>query len=130
MANMNQVTLLGNLTRDPELRYTQSGTPVANLSLAVNTKYRQGDVLREETLYVDVTVFGRQAETCAQYLFKGSPILIEGRLRLRSWETPEGDRRSKHDVLANNVQFLHRREAAEMVAAGVEEGDEPDDLPF
>ncbi len=108
MASLNSVTLLGNLTRDPELRYTPQGTAVGTFGLAVNRRYRQGDEQREETCFVDIVTFGRQAETSSEYLSKGNLVLIEGRLQWRSWETPEGQKRSKHEVVANNVQFMPR----------------------
>ncbi len=108
MASLNSVTLLGNVTRDPELRYTPQGTAVATFGLAVNRRYRQEDQQREEVCFVDIVTFGRQAETASEYLRKGNLALIEGRLQWRSWETPEGQKRSKHEVVANNVQFMPR----------------------
>ncbi len=108
MASLNSITLLGNLTRDPELRYTPQGTAVGTFGLAVNRRYRQGEEQREETCFVDIVTFGRQAETASEYLNKGNLVLIEGRLQWRSWETPEGQKRSKHEVVANNVQFMPR----------------------
>src|SRR5437773_9053712 len=84
MAGFNKVILMGNLTRDPEIRYAPSGTPVANFGLAVNRRYRQGDETKEEVCFVDIVVFGRQAETCGQYLSKGNGALVEGRLRCAS----------------------------------------------
>ncbi|MEE9149450.1 MAG: single-stranded DNA-binding protein, partial [Candidatus Tectomicrobia bacterium] len=92
MASLNSVILLGNLTRDPELRYTPQGTAVATFGLAVNRRYRQEDQQREEVCFVDIVTFGRQAETANEYLSKGSLALIEGRLQWRSWETPEGQK--------------------------------------
>ena len=106
MANFNKVILMGNLTRDPELRYTPSGSAVANFGLAVNRRYRQDDELKEETCFVDIAVFGRQAENCSEYLSKGSLVLVDGRLNYRKWETEDGQTRSKLDVVANNVQFM------------------------
>jgi single-strand DNA-binding protein len=108
MASLNKVILLGNLTRDPELRYTPNGTPVASFGLAVNRRYRQGDESRDEVCYVDIVTFGRQAETVGEYLNKGNLAMIEGRLQWRSWETEDGQKRSKHEVVASNVQFLPR----------------------
>lgn len=108
MASLNKVILLGNLTRDPELRYTPNGTPVASFGLAVNRRYRQGDESRDEVCYIDIVTFGRQAETVGEYLSKGNLAMIEGRLQWRSWETEDGQKRSKHEVVANNVQFLPR----------------------
>ncbi|MDH3604457.1 MAG: single-stranded DNA-binding protein [Candidatus Tectomicrobia bacterium] len=111
MASLNTVLLMGNLTRDPELRYTPQGTAVASFGLAVNRRYRQDDQQREEVCFVDIVTFGRQAETTSEYLSKGDLAMIEGRLQWRSWETPEGQKRSKHEVIANNVQFMPRGSA-------------------
>jgi single-strand DNA-binding protein len=108
MASLNKVVLLGNLTRDPELRYTPSGTPVSTFGLAINRRFRQDDTWRDDVCYVDIVSFGRQAETVAEYLSKGNLAMIEGRLRWRSWETEDGQKRSKHEVVANTVQFLPR----------------------
>ncbi|MEO5357030.1 MAG: single-stranded DNA-binding protein [Nitrospirae bacterium YQR-1] len=104
----NKVIFVGNLTKDPELRYTSQGTAVASFSLAVNSRGKQGDDLKDETLFIDITVFGKQAEPCGQYLSKGSPVLVEGRLRERRWEV-EGQKRSKFEVISQTVKFLPRR---------------------
>jgi single-strand DNA-binding protein len=112
MANLNHITLLGHLTRDPDLRYTPNGTPVATLGLAINHRYRRGNEWKDEVCYIDCTVFGRMAETTTDYLSKGSPVLVEGRLRWRSWEAQDGQLRTKHEVLATNVQFLPRSDQA------------------
>jgi len=101
MASLNQVILAGNLTADPELRYTPSGKAVGDLRLAVTTKFKD----TEDTVFVSVTVWDRQAETCAEYLSKGSPVLIEGRLKLDTWEK-DGQKHSKISVVARRVQFL------------------------
>jgi single-strand DNA-binding protein len=105
----NKIILLGNLTRDPEVRYAPSGTPVSTIRLAVTTKQRQGDDTKDDTLFIDAVVFGRQAEICGQYLSKGSPVLVEGRLRERKWES-EGTQKSKFEVIANAVRLLPKRE--------------------
>ncbi len=107
MANMNHVILAGNLTRDPESRQLPSGTSVADLGLAINESYKNksGEMV-ETTCFVDVVVWGRLAETCSQFLRKGSPILLEGKLQLDQWTTQEGDKRSKLRVRADRVQFL------------------------
>ncbi len=105
----NRIILIGNLTKDPDVRYTPSGMPVTTLSIAVNSRYKQGEETREEVLFIDAVVFGRQAESCGQYLNKGNPVLVEGRLRERRWEY-EGQRKSKFEVLANNVRFLARKD--------------------
>jgi single-strand DNA-binding protein len=107
MANLNKVFLIGNLTRDPELRYTPAGVAVANLGLAVNRRFRdKTGELKEDVCFLTVTVWDKQAEACCQYLQKGSPIFVEGVLQSRSWETPDGQKRSTIDVRAERVQFL------------------------
>ena len=132
MASLNKVVLLGNLTRDPEVRYTPSGTAVASFGLAINRRVRQGAETKEEVCFVDITAFGAQAEAIGEYLTKGSPALIDGRLRWHQWEK-DGRRSSKLDVVADNVQFLARREASPVPADGesLSSGDDPeDDIPF
>jgi len=108
MASYNKVLLMGNLTRDPEVRYTPKGTAVAGLGLAVNRVWTdENGQQKEEVLFVDIEVWGRQAETAGQYLSKGRPVFIEGRLRLDSWEDKEsGQKRNKLKVVAERVQFL------------------------
>src|SRR4030095_11856015 len=107
MASLNSVCLLGHLTRNPEVRYTSNGTPVAALGLAVNNRIkRSDDSWQDAPCFVDVVVFGIQAEACAKYLNKGDPVLLEGRLQYRTWEDQQGNRRSKHEVIAFRVQFL------------------------
>lgn len=106
MAGFNKVILMGNLTRNPELRYTPSGTPVASFGLAVSRRFKQGEDLKEEVCFVDIVVFGRQAEHCGQYLSKGNGAIIEGRLQQRRWETEDGQKRSKHEVVAQTVTFM------------------------
>ena len=108
MASFNKVILLGNLTRDPELRYTPSGTPVATFGLAMNRRSGQGDERREEVCFVDIVAFGREAETASEFLSKGRAALIEGRLQWRSWEGQDGQKRSKHEVVAERIQFMPR----------------------
>ena len=106
MVSLNRVLLIGNLTKDPELRYTPSGTPVANLRLAVNSSFKdQAGQRKEETCFVTIVVWSRQAEICQQYLKKGRSVFIEGRLIYRSWEA-EGKTRSTMEVRADRVQFL------------------------
>ena len=109
MVGFNKVILIGNLTRNPELRYTPSGTPVVNFPLAVNRRYKQADEPKEEVCYVDIVVFGRQAEHCGQYLSKGDGAIVDGRLQQRRWETEDGQKRSKHEVVAQNVTFMPKR---------------------
>ena len=108
MASFNKVILVGNLTRDPELRYTPSGTAIAKLSLAVNRSWRsESGENREEVTFVDVDAFGKQAETIGQYLRKGRPILVEGRLRMDQWEDKQtGQKRSRLGVVLEVFRFL------------------------
>ncbi len=105
----NRVILVGYLSRDPELRYTPNGMPVANLGLAVNSRFKQNGEVKEETLFIDIVSFGATAENCNQYLGKGDPVLVEGRLRERRWEY-EGQQKRKIEVLANNIRFLPRKD--------------------
>jgi single-strand DNA-binding protein len=134
MASLNKVFLIGNLVRAPELRYTPSGTAVADQRLAVNRNYTtQGGEKREETCFLTVVVWGKQAETCGEYLDKGSPILVEGRLQTRDWETKEGQKRNVVVVVAERVQFIGRGKTAvpSAVPEAVEvHGDGDDDVPF
>jgi single-strand DNA-binding protein len=114
----NKVILIGNLTRDPEMRYTPQGTSVCSFGLAVNRKYKQGDEMKEEVTFINIVVFGKQADTSGQYLNKGSSVLIEGRLQERRWETEDGQKRSKHEVVAQNVRFMSRRQGAQETGTG------------
>jgi single-strand DNA-binding protein len=107
MASYNRVVLLGNLTRDPELRYTPSNTAVTDVGLAVNDRRKNANgEWVEETTFVDVTLWGRTAEVASEYLSKGSPVLIEGRLKLDTWETNDGQKRSKLKVVGERMQML------------------------
>jgi single-strand DNA-binding protein len=149
MANFNKVILVGNLTRDPELRYTPKGLAIAKFGLAINRVWtNEAGEKKEEVTFVDVDVFGRTAENVGQYMRKGSPILIEGRLRLDQWDDKQtGQKRSKLGVVAETVQFLGDPRAAEggaaprprPTAASTEtpaapeaevQPPEPDDVPF
>ena len=107
MASLNYVILVGNLTRDPQVRTTPGGAVVGDISMAVNEKFKnKAGEMQETVTYVDVVAWGRQAEVCQQYLHKGSPVLIEGRLQLDQWESKEGEKRSKLRVRADRIQFL------------------------
>lgn len=108
MASLNKVMLIGNLTRDPELRHTPRGAAVTDISIAINRVWRDDNGQKqEETTFVDVTAWGRTAETIHQYLHKGSPIYLEGRLHLETWDDKaNGQKRSKMKVIAEAVQFL------------------------
>lgn len=111
MPNLNKVMLMGNLTRDPELRYLPSNTPVVGLGIAINRRWRnqQGEQ-QEETTFVECEAFGRTAEVINQYLRKGSPIFIDGRLKLDQWQDKEGNNRSKLKVVVDQFQFIDSRE--------------------
>jgi single-strand DNA-binding protein len=148
MANYNKVILIGNLTRDPELRYTPKGTAVAKIGVAVNRTWRtEAGETKEEVTFVDVDAFGRQAETLGQYMKKGRPIMIEGRLKLDTWDDKQtGQKRSKLSVVMESFQFLDyggrgsddgaaapsRGKSAPAAAApeGSEEPPADDDVPF
>jgi len=135
--NINRVILAGNLTKDPDVRYLPSGTPVTSFRLAVNRRFKgkSGDV--DETCFVDVKVYGRQAESCGEFLSKGRNVLVEGYLRLEQWDS-EGGKRSKHVVVADRVQFLGFTKEKEKEEEGVVSPDVSDvpvedddeDFPF
>jgi single-strand DNA-binding protein len=105
--NVNKVLLAGNLTRDPEVRYTPKGTAVGEFAIAINDSYKAQDgSIKETVTYVDIEVWSRQAETCKQYLSKGRSVFIEGQLRLDQWESPQGEKKSRLRVRADRVHFL------------------------
>ncbi len=107
MANYNKVILAGNITRDPQLKYLPSQTAVCEFGLAINHRWRSQDgEQREDTCFIDCSVFGKQAETFNQYMSKGRSVLVEGRLRLDRWEDKDGQKRSKHHVSVQSFQFL------------------------
>jgi single-strand DNA-binding protein len=111
MPNLNKVMLMGNLTRDPELRYTPNNTAVCNVGLAINRRWRdQQQQQQEETTFVDCEAWGRTAENINQYLRKGRPLYVEGRLKLDQWEDKEGNKRSKLKVVVETFQFIDSRE--------------------
>ena len=133
MANLNRVFLIGNLTRDPELRYIPSGTAVANFGLATNRIYTTQDGERkEEVCFVEIVAWSKTAENCANYLSKGSPLFVEGRLQFDSWETDDGQKRSKLKVVADRIQFLggRRDEGGAPGVEGMGGSDADDDIPF
>jgi single-strand DNA-binding protein len=110
MANINRVVLVGNLTKDPELRHTPSGTPVCSLRIAVNSRRRdESGQWVDKPNYFDVSIFGNQAESSAQYLSKGRPVGIDGRLDWREWEAQDGSKRQAVQIIAESVQFLGGR---------------------
>ena len=122
MASLNNVILVGNLTKDPELKFIPSGQAVCNLRMAMNRKWKaQNGEWKEESTFVGVVVWGKSGEACGEYLKKGSPCLVEGRLQSRSWETEDGQKRSILEVVAERVQFLSggpRREGSAPGAGG------------
>jgi len=146
MANINRVVLVGNLTKDPELRHTPSGTSVCKLRIAVNTRQKdaQGN-WGDKPNYFDVTVWGNQGESCAQFLSKGRPVGVDGRLDWREWEAQDGTKRQAVEIIADTVQFLGGRADAEGGAGGERQfvpagataaadadfaGSADDDIPF
>jgi single-strand DNA-binding protein len=148
MASLNKVFLIGNLTRDPELRMTPKGTAICTFGLAVNRQFRdEAGGTREETTFVDLEAWGKTGELVSKYLTKGSPAMVEGRLRFDSWESKTGEKRNKLKVVVDNVQFLssrgdsgageggatERRQAAPPRESATQESqanDVDDDVPF
>ena len=148
--NINRIVLTGNLTRDPELRNTQSGTSVCSLRIACNTRRKDASgQWVDKPNYFDVTVWGAQGENCAQYLSKGRPVAIDGRLEWREWEDQQGNKRQAVDIIADSVQFLGSpagdgngnggrftpqsdvpADTADFKAAPVGAGQSDDDIPF
>ncbi|MBM3668128.1 MAG: single-stranded DNA-binding protein [Actinobacteria bacterium] len=152
--NLNICAITGNLTRDPELRSTPGGTPVCKLRVAVNSRRKDGQTGEwvDKPNYFDVTVWGAQGENCANYLSKGRPVAVEGRLDWREWESQDGGKRQAVEIIANSVQFLGSRgdnpngngngggfqptsdvpaDTSDFEGAGVSGGDKPDDdIPF
>mgnify|MGYP001282955044 CR=1 FL=1 len=134
MASFNRVILAGNLTRDIDLRETPGGASVADAGLAVNDRRKQGDEWVDETSFIDLTLWGRTAQTAAEYLSKGSPILLEGRLKQDSWENEAGEKRTKLKVVVDRLQFLQNKgdknteSKKEAVSAGTSSKD--GDIPF
>jgi len=119
---LNKILIIGNLTKDPELRYTPQGTAVCNLRLASNHKYKSGEELKEETCFITVVVWGKRAENCNQYLKKGSPVFIEGRLQSRSWENAQGVKQYATEIVAEDVQFINRtKEGTSLEKEAIEE---------
>jgi single-strand DNA-binding protein len=111
VANINRVVLVGNLTKDPELRHTPSGTPVCKLRIAVNSRQKDGATgeWTDKPNYFDVTVWGNQGESCAQYLAKGRAVGVDGRLDWREWEAQDGSKRQAVEIIADSVQFIGGR---------------------
>ncbi|MDN3510255.1 MAG: single-stranded DNA-binding protein [Candidatus Jettenia sp. CY-1] len=135
MASLNKVFLMGNLTRDPELRYTPAGLAVASFGIAINSAWtaKSGEK-KEEVCYVDINIFGRRAEVVGEYFSKGNPIFIEGRLQFNQWETKDGQKRNTLRVVADNFQFIggltKRPEEGAGISSkeGKQSGDAPEDV--
>lgn len=126
MANLNKVFLIGNLTKDPELKYVPSGSAVGNLRVAVNRRYKTANgELKDDVCYVTVTVWGKQAESCNEFLAKGSPIFVEGRLQSRSFETKDGQKKNVLEVIAERVQFLGKKKSETSEGEGETVPEEP-----
>ena len=142
MANFNKVTLLGNLTRDIEVRHTQGGLAIAKFGMAINRKSKSQDgEMRETTCFVDLTAFGKQAEILEQYVSRGSPLFVDGRLEYSTWEDKNGGgKRSKLEVIVENFQFLgggqqggksgSRKSGGSAGTDGASENVDYDDIPF
>lgn len=140
MVSVNYVLVAGNLTRDPELRYTPNGSAVAKFGIAINRVYTTPDGQRKEEVdFIPIVVWGKQAESCSQYLSKGRPVLVDGRLQFSSWEGQDGMKRSRIEVVANRVQFLGQRPQEERIIDKFEAGeiqqepiitDEEEEVPF
>jgi single-strand DNA-binding protein len=133
VATINRVVIVGNLTRDPELRATPAGTSVCRLRVACSTSWRNKETgeIDERPNYFDVSVFGASAEACARFLAKGRPVAVDGRLEWHEWETPQGERRQAVGVVADSVQFLASREATGQAGEeGVEDEEEAEAIAF
>ena len=144
--NINRVVVSGNLTKDPELRSTPGGTSICGLRIAVNSRRKdESGNWVDKPNFFDVTVFGAQGENCAQYLSKGRPVAVDGRLNWREWEAKDGSKRQSVDIIADSVQFLGSRDGAQsngavepdlpadtsdFQQAGVASGGSDDDIPF
>lgn len=129
--NYNKVILIGNITKDLELRHTTSGIAVTSFTIAINTKWKE----KEETTFVDIVVFNTTAENCCKYLKKGNPLFVEGRLQQKKWETEDGQKRSKLEVIGERVQFLSFNKTVQ--GSGVQDtsqkevdGEQSADCPF
>lgn len=129
MAKLNKVFLMGNLTRDPELRYTPSGTAIASFGIAINRSWSGPDgEKKEEVCYVDINMFGRRAEVINEYFSKGNPIFIEGRLQFQQWETKDGQKRNTLRVVAEDFQFIGGKSSKRNEGHDIPEGLEPNDV--
>lgn len=130
MANINRVTITGNLTRDPEMRTTNGGTSICKMGVAVNHRQKnpQSQEWEDKPNFFDVVAFGASGENCARYLAKGRPVAVDGRLAWSSWETDDGQKRSKVEIVANTVQFLGGADESKPEQSKAPDDDE--DIPF
>lgn len=135
MVSVNRITIIGNLGNEPEMRFTPSGRPVTSFRVATNWRYTTPEGERkEETEWFSIVAWGRLAEQCNQFLTKGRLVYVEGRLRLRTWDGQDGQRRARNEIVADRVKFLDRQAAVMTVENKTEESEtgeiEPDDIPF
>jgi len=135
MVSVNKMIVIGNLGSEPEMRFTPNGRPVTSFSLATNWRYTTADgERREETEWFTVVAWGRLAEQCNQFLTKGRLVYVEGRLRTHTWESQDGQKRQRNEIVADRVSFLDRQAVAPLPEEKVEEGEaselEPEDIPF
>ena len=121
MANLNKVMLIGNLTKDPELRYTPSGTPVVNITLAINRKFKSGDTMKDEVAFISVVIWAKIAEVVCQYCYKGGQLFVEGRIQTRTWDK-DGQKQYKTEVVAESIQLMSSKKESR-------KEEEPDWLP-
>ncbi|MBN3039556.1 MAG: single-stranded DNA-binding protein [Candidatus Omnitrophica bacterium] len=129
MVNLNKVFLVGNLTKDPELRYTPQGTAVTTLRIAVNRSFKdKSGQIQKDTCFLNIVVWGQMAEVCNQYLQKGRQVFVEGRLQSRTWQNSEGKNRSVVEVVATRVQFMPQGARAATQGQEVDLGDEPEEV--
>lgn len=129
MPNFNKVIMMGHLTRDVEMKYLESGTALAKFGLAVSRKYKSGETTKEEVCFIDCEAWGKLAEICEKYLDKGSPVLIEGRLKHDRWEN-EGQKRSKHGIVVEKLEFLPKRDKKETESQETAKKFEQGEIPF
>jgi single-strand DNA-binding protein len=135
MVSINRITIIGNLGSEPEMRFTPNGRPATSFRVATNWRYTTPEGERkEETEWFSVVTWGKLAEQCNQFLNKGRLVYVEGRLRLRTWEGQDGQKRAKNEIVADRVKFLDRQAAGVASETKVEEGEvgdiEPEDIPF
>ena len=127
---LNSVVLCGRATRDPEIRYTKGGSPVCSFNFATNNRVKRGDEWQDDPMFIEIVLFGNQAEFVSQHMKKGTPVLIYGRLEFDQWESQDGQKRSRHKVVANTVQLLEYAKEESSHTSPPPLYDENDDIPF